>query len=158
MSFFYISVPYLDNSRNLTRTQISQAVLKDQVADGKEINIDRSKFKMCNLDTLIKINDKLLNLELGIEGFLRKVDRQYLELLEKPRNDWFIKLADLEYTVPSYLYNFVWNEAKFPRTLTLCKIADVIQTKLSTLESQFRNILCSFSETKTQIYQNGPKQ
>jgi len=78
MSFFYISVPHLSKCKNLTRNQISEAVLKDKIADGKEINVEKSKFKMCNLDSLIAINDKLLRVELGIEGFLRKVDRQYL--------------------------------------------------------------------------------
>jgi hypothetical protein len=42
--------------------------------------MDRAKFKLANLDTLMSSNDKILKLENGIESFLKKVDKQYLDL------------------------------------------------------------------------------
>ncbi len=39
------------------------------------------------------VNDKLLKLENGIESFLKKVDRQFLDLQEKQSHDWYIKVA-----------------------------------------------------------------
>lgn len=83
MGFFYISAPYLEKSKEATHREINDIVLKKSIADGKEIYIDRKKFKLANLDTLMMVNDKLLKLESIIEGFLKKVDKQYLDLQEK---------------------------------------------------------------------------
>lgn len=69
-------------------------MLKKSIADGKEIFLDKRKFKLANLDTLMMVNDKLLKLENGIESFLKKVDRQYLDLQEKQSHEWYIKAAD----------------------------------------------------------------
>jgi hypothetical protein len=62
MGFFYISAPYLEKSREATHREITDVVLKKSIADGKEIFIDRKKFKLANLDTLMLVNDKLLKL------------------------------------------------------------------------------------------------
>lgn len=63
----------------------------------------------------------------------------------------------MEYTIAKYLYNFVWNDSKFPRNYALNRITDLIETKLSTFENDFRNMLNSFGETKAQISQNKTK-
>ncbi len=55
-------------------------VVRKGVAEGKELVFDRSKFKMANLDTLMFSNDKVLKLENNVEGFLKKIDKQYCEL------------------------------------------------------------------------------
>jgi hypothetical protein len=38
-------------------------VIQKNLADGKELPFDRSKFKMANLDTLMFNNDRVLKLE-----------------------------------------------------------------------------------------------
>lgn len=126
MGFFYISAPYLEKSREATHREITDVVLKKSIADGKEIYIDRNKFKLANLDTLMMVNDKLIRVEAGIEAFLKKVDKQYLDLQEKNSHEWYIKSGDKEYTVAKYLYNFNWNDSKYPRSYTLPRIAEII--------------------------------
>lgn len=56
--------------------------------------MDRKKFKLANLDTLMMVNDKILKMETVIESFLKKIDRQYLDLQEKASHNWFIKGAN----------------------------------------------------------------
>jgi len=53
--------------------------------------IDRTKFKLANLDTLMSSNDKILKTENGIESFLKKVDKQYIDLQNKQYHDWHLK-------------------------------------------------------------------
>jgi V-type H+-transporting ATPase subunit C len=53
--------------------------------------MDRTKFKLANLDTLMSSNDKLLKIESGIESFLKKVDKQYLDLQNKQSHEWNLK-------------------------------------------------------------------
>lgn len=56
------------------------------MTNGKEIYIEKAKFKMCNLDTLIHLNDQLNRIETATEGFIKKIDRLYLDILEKTEN------------------------------------------------------------------------
>lgn len=62
------------------------------MADGRELTtIDRNKFKLANLDTLMSSNDKILKTETGIESFLKKVDKQFLDLQNKQYHEWHLK-------------------------------------------------------------------
>jgi V-type H+-transporting ATPase subunit C len=62
------------------------------LADGRELTtIDRNKFKLANLDTLMSSNDKILKTETGIESFLKKVDKQFLDLQNKQYHEWHLK-------------------------------------------------------------------
>jgi hypothetical protein len=69
-------------------------VLKKSIADGKEIFLDIKKFKLANLDTLMMVNDKLLKLEGVIESFLKRIDKQYLDLQNKTSHEWLLKSGD----------------------------------------------------------------
>lgn len=79
------------------------------MAEGKEMMLDRSKFKMANLDTLMFCNDKVLKLEVNIEGFLKKLDKQYCDLEEKASHDWFVRGSDREISAKRYFSEFKWN-------------------------------------------------
>ena len=126
MGFFYISAPWLSNSQEATHREINDVVIKKAIADGRQIFIDRKKFKLANLDTLMMVNDKLLKLENGIESFLKKIDRQYLDLQEKTEHAWFIKFENKEIPISQYLYDYKWNDAKYPRTYPLPRIVETI--------------------------------
>lgn len=93
MGFFFISAPYLENNREATHREINEVVIKKSIADGKELFLDRKKFKLANLDTLMMVNDKLLKLENLVESFLKKIDRQYLDLKELQQTEWKIKIG-----------------------------------------------------------------
>jgi SH3-like domain-containing protein len=69
-------------------------VVRKGVAEGRELVFDRTKFKMANLDTLMFSNDKVLKLENNVEGFLKKIDKQYCELEEKQAHDWYVRGGD----------------------------------------------------------------
>ena len=81
MSFYYISAPYLLNSREATIKEIRENVLGKKFAkEGGEMNLKKVNFKMANLDTLMFCNDKALKLENNIEGLIKKIDKQFLDL------------------------------------------------------------------------------
>ena len=60
MGFFIIATPLIEKSRGGTLKEIRETVTKKGVAEGAEINIEKEKFKMGNLDTLMFMNDKLI--------------------------------------------------------------------------------------------------
>lgn len=61
---------------------------KKGVGEGTEINLERDRFKMGNLDTLMFMNDKLIKLENNLESLLKKVDRQFLDISEQGSHKW----------------------------------------------------------------------
>lgn len=70
-------------------------VIRKNQAEGRELaSFERSKFKLANLDTLMFCNDKILKLENLVEGFLKKIDKQYLDLIEKPSHEWYVRGGD----------------------------------------------------------------
>lgn len=88
MGFFVIGTPLIENSRAATIKEIREIVSKKGVGDGSELNIERDKFKMGNLDTLMFMNDKLIKLESNVESLLKKLDRQFLDLNEQTSHKW----------------------------------------------------------------------
>lgn len=60
MGFLLIGTSLIDKSRQATITGIKDCVIKKGIAQGSELLIERDKFKMGNLDTLMFVNDKLL--------------------------------------------------------------------------------------------------
>ena len=158
MGFFYISAPYLEKSKEATNREINDVVIKKSIADGKEIAMERSKFKVANLDTLMLVNDKLLKLETGLEAFLKKIDRQFLDLQEKQSHEWFIKAGDREVMVPRFLYDFRWNEAKYPRNYPIQRITETLENRLLNSETDLRNRTNAYNETKSNLAQNTQKE
>ena len=55
------------------------------------MNLKKVNFKMANLDTLMFCNDKALKLENNIEGLIKKIDKQFLDLSEKASHEWWVK-------------------------------------------------------------------
>lgn len=145
MGFFYISAPWLSNSKDATHREIDDVVLKKSIADGREIFIDMKKFKLANLDTLMMVNDKLLKLESNVESFLKRIDRQYLDLQEKIQHNWFIKFENKEIPISQYLYDFKWSDAKYPRTYPLNRIVETIEAKATNYESELKNKTNSYN-------------
>ena len=62
MPYFLIGTPLVENSRPATLKEIRDVVNKKGESEGTELEIDRDKFKMANLDTLMFMNDKLIKL------------------------------------------------------------------------------------------------
>lgn len=89
---------------------------------------------MTNLDTLMFCNDKTLKLESMIEAFLKKIDKQYLDLEEKQMHEWMVRNGDKESPTRTYCYEFRWNDSKYPRNYPIPKLVELFELKLNTVE------------------------
>lgn len=159
MGFFYIAAPYLEKSRDATIREIKEVVLRKNLADGRELaSMDRSKFKLANLDTLMSSNDKILKLESGVESFLKKVDKQYLDLQNKLTHEWHLKGIEKEPLLSDYLYNFKWNDSKYPRSYPIPRLVETFEVKLNNIENELRAKVNSFNDTRVQLSQSSQKE
>lgn len=132
--------------------------MRKGIAEGKELIFDRTKFKMANLDTLMFSNDKVLKLENNVEGFLKKVDKQYCELEDKQAHDWYVRGGDREIPARRYFSEFVWNKSKYPMTSAIPAIVELMEIKLNSVETDLRKMTNAYNETKTQLTQNTQKE
>ena len=90
-------------------------------------------------------NDKILKTENGIEGFLKKVDKQFLDLQNKQYHEWHLKGIEKEPTVGEYLFNFKWNESKYPRSYPIPRLVETFEVKLNNIENEFRAKLNTYN-------------
>ena len=107
---------------------------------------------MANLDTLMLCNDKALKLENTIEGLLKKIDKQYLDLAELQTHEWWVK-SDKELPVKKYFSEFTWNDSKFVADKPIPHIINIFESRLATIENLLRSNTTQFNEAKTQLNQ-----
>lgn len=112
---------------------------------------------MANLDTLMFCNDKVLKLENNVEGFLKKIDKQYCELEEKQIHDWYVRGGDREISAKKYFSEFQWNKAKYPQTSAIPAIVELMEIKLNGVENDLRKMTTNYNEIRTQLAQNTQK-
>lgn len=158
MVFFYISAPQLFGSREATIKELHDVVLRKNLAEGKEMMFDRSKFKMANLDTLMFSNDKVLKLESNVEGFLKKLDKQYCDLTGENSHEWFVRASDRETPVKKYFQEFKWSESKYPMSYPIPKIVELFENKIHTVENELRLKTMAYNDTKVQLTQAAQKE
>jgi V-type H+-transporting ATPase subunit C len=104
------------------------------------------------------VNDKLLKLETSSESFLKRIDKQFLDLKEKQHHDWYVKGGDKEMPVNTYLYEYKWNDSKYPRSYPIPRIAENFEVKLNNYENELRQKTNSYNEVKVQLSQNTQKE
>ena len=158
MSFYYLSAPYLLNSREATIKEIRDSVVGRKLArDGGEINLKKVNFKMANLDTLMFCNDKALKLESITEALIKKIDKQYLDLIEKGTNEWWIK-GEKEIPIKKYVSDFSWNLSKYPGTSPIPHVFSEFDKNLAIIENMLRNDTTRYNECKVQLSQIAQKE
>ena len=145
MGFTLIGAPLLEKSRQATINSIKDVIVKKGLAQGGELLIERDKFKTGNLDTLMYINDKLIRVEAALEAFLKRVDRQYLELNDNQPMTWTVKSLEGQQSLDKFIYRFKWNDSKFPRTMPLNKIVESVEGKINHFENELKNKVNSYN-------------
>lgn len=133
MVFFLIGTPLVENSRATTMKEIRESVTKKGISEGGEMLLERDKYKMGNLDTLMFMNDKLIKLENNLESLLKKVDRQLLDINDQPTHKWEVKTQSGQLSCEKYVGKFKWSDSKYPRSYPLNKIVESFEGKMNNL-------------------------
>lgn len=69
--------------------------------------------KFGSFDSLIKLMDDLAKYDAQVEGVLRRIERQSIDL--DPDADFKVLFRQKTMTVDSYSRSFVWDDTKWPR-------------------------------------------
>lgn len=57
-----------------------------------------------------------------------------------------------------YLFNFKWNESKYPRSYPIPRLVETFEVKLNNIEGELRSKLNTYIETKAQLSQATQKE
>ncbi|KRX02012.1 hypothetical protein PPERSA_07657 [Pseudocohnilembus persalinus] len=150
MVYFFIGTPLISNDRNVTWNIINNEIFKNgQQATAKQLGEDEIRqMKLGNLDALLHAGEQMVKLEGQVETFLRKLERQYLDINEKGHHDFTIDSKNSQCSIEQYLKNFKWEDTIVSKAQSLPDKLLAIKKKLTSSEEDFRQKSHAFQEKK----------
>jgi len=124
-----------------------------QFSDGepKEFPISNGEnsLKFGAFDNLIRLTDDLAKNDSQIEGTLRRIERQILEL--EPETEFQILSQRQTYTVNKYLTEWKWDGGKFKRDRLISENCSLLMGHITKLDEELRSKAGQYNETKTAL-------
>lgn len=103
-----------------------------------------------NLDTLFKTNDDLMRDEVEIEGFLKVLEKQILEL--SPKQELHVTMKAGTLNINEAISEFSWDESKYPKNnKTISEIMNKINEKYSETRKTIKAKSDDYSNSQNEI-------
>lgn len=103
-----------------------------------------------NLDTLFKTNDDLMRDEVEIEGFLKVLEKQILEL--SPKQELHVTMKSGTLNINEAISEFSWDESKYPKNnKTISEIMNKINEKYSETRKTIKAKSDDYSNSQNEI-------
>jgi len=110
--------------------------------------------KFGSFDSLIKLMDDISRYDSQVEGILRRIERQMLDL--DPKADFKVLFRQKTMTIESYVRSFIWDDTKFPRNRNVAdNLAHLVMT-VSKIDEDVKAKAYAFSDVKSSL-QNANK-
>lgn len=134
-----------------TLTDLKSMIGKFSDGDPKAFSISSGEdtLKFGAFDNLIRLTDDLNKSDSQIEGTLRRIERQLLEL--EPEAQVQITSQKQEKTVNEYLTNWKWDGGKFPRDRLISENCSLLMNNVGKLDEAVRTQSGQYNETKTAL-------
>ncbi|KAM9955604.1 hypothetical protein ACTFIW_009102 [Dictyostelium discoideum] len=124
--FWLISAPNLPGADIFD--QVNQKTAKENsLSENKKFNTPA--LRVGTLNSLITLNDELQKIDTIVESTTKKIARQLVDLVgTKPGKDKSLSING--HTIPQYLQQFAWDDAKYNLKLSLQEIVEKISSVL----------------------------
>lgn len=141
------------------RVQSEAGVAQANGSNGsaKPINLDKESFNMGNLDFLWFMENQLSKLDTQIESNLKKIEKQVDEMDKTHRGFQIDTREEGRKPVETYIYNFKWDDTKYPRT-NLNEVYKNMSHRVLLIEAEFRNKTQAFSDKRSALTQVSKKE
>lgn len=138
---------------------LKSEILTPNVATSTIFNIDQ-QFKSGSLDSLVALADELGKLDHQLEGTLRKIERQYVDIDPNPQLVIGINNRGAqEYLSPSaYLSDFHWDISRYQPSKTLQELVGLIEERLRNLDDDVKAKTSKFIEARNTLSQITKKE
>lgn len=100
-------------------------------------------------DNLVRLTDDLAKSDSQIEGTLRRIERQLLEL--EPEAEFKISSQKQKHTVNDYLTQWKWDSGKFDRKRLISENVSLLMTVVARMDEEVRSKGAQYNETKTAL-------
>ncbi|CAG9327819.1 unnamed protein product [Blepharisma stoltei] len=110
-------------------------------------------FKVGSLDQLVALADDLNKLDHHLEGVVKKVERQFVEIEPNPHltiDNPFVGNQQ-SFAPIDYVANFQWNNSKYPPTKTLQELSGLIEERMRALDDDVKNKTVRYQEAKNSL-------
>ena len=148
MVWFIVGTPSLNGeSAKLAKEWIDSECLgagSKKLGNIFELNFDKSKFKIGTLDMLMKLNDALGKVDVGLEALLWKIEKQAKDL--NAEVELKIETADGKMESEKYIEKYSWDDTKFPWSRSLIDISTTIQERVKSIDHDIKNYIDEYSE------------
>jgi V-type H+-transporting ATPase subunit C len=160
MVYFLIGSSVLKaNEETWRRIQQEAGVAATNGANGsgRPLTFEKEKFNMGNLDFLWFMENQLSKLDIQIESNLKKIEKQ-VEELDKTHKGFQIETReDGRKPIETYIYNFKWDDTRFPRT-NLNEVYKNMNHRALVVEAEFRNKTQTYNDKKNALNQLTKKE
>lgn len=140
-AYWLVTVPNNMQSRDTTL-----GALRAQVSNCKFHLFDVPTLAYGNLDSLMTLSDDLGKINAQVENVVRKVDRQYLEVVEAPVTSLLVGSLQPE----QYLRNFTWDFSRYQHSgRPLSELVSQIQSMAAKVDDELKKWSTNYND-KTQ--------
>ncbi|KAM9978488.1 hypothetical protein ACTFIY_012247 [Dictyostelium cf. discoideum] len=132
--FWLISAPNLPGADIFD--QVNQKTAKENsLSENKKFNTPA--LRVGTLNSLITLNDELQKIDTIVESTTKKIARQLVDLVgTKPGKDKSLSING--HTIPQYLQQFAWDDAKYNLKLSLQEIVEKISSAVSKIDDDLK--------------------
>ncbi|CAK9302026.1 unnamed protein product [Gordionus sp. m RMFG-2023] len=119
-----------------TWEKLNKALPPNNLTENNKFHIP--DLKVGTLDLLVGLSDDLLKSDTYIESVTKKIAQYMVEIYEGNKNKISEALLINGTDFNTYLSHFQWDTAKFPIKLSLVSLTDIINKKVSQIDSEFK--------------------
>ncbi|XP_029134663.2 V-type proton ATPase subunit C 1-B [Labrus bergylta] len=143
-----ISVP-LDKASLISVEKLKRTIAKKNLASCCRFSIPELKVGI--LDSLLSVSDDLSKLDTLTESVIKKTYQCMREVMEQSDDKVLENALANGVDLMSYVTKFQWDKAKYPTTLPLSSLADIINKEVSLMEAELRSRVLAYNSVKTSL-------
>lgn len=117
------------------------------------------RYKLGNFDNMMMNYEVVTKLESQVEGCIKRIQKAYLDV--EPKADlekMTVESKELGPTdIVTFVKNFNWDDSKYPRNQALADLLKIISQRISTVDSNLKNKVQAYADSKNAASSQGKK-
>jgi V-type H+-transporting ATPase subunit C len=153
MSYWICAFHVAEEERPEAQFQVVKSRLQKDVQEKEmfQLNVPLN-LSFRSFDALIKLVDELSKCDSQVEQTLRRVEKMWQDLSANP--DYSISGPHRRtYTWKQYLQEFLWDDAKFPKSRAIGDNVSNMMNNISKLDDEVKSKVANLTELKTNLSQ-----
>nr|XP_057946416.1 V-type proton ATPase subunit C 1-B [Doryrhamphus excisus] len=143
-----ISVP-LDKTSSISVEKLKHILGKTNLASCCKFSIPELKVGI--LDSLLRVSDELSTLDTLIESVMTKTCQCMREVMEQARDKVTENVLANRVDVMRYVTSFQWDKAKYPTSLPLSSLVNIINKDVSQVEVELKSRAAAYRSVKASL-------